>query len=126
MSATATAPKRITLTQALVTRYAKLSALKNLIDKWLDDHKQSILQALDGQSCPDKGPYLLESKEVRKGPNYKDLYLLHLCNHDGMTQQQAEDYLEADTAKRDWGTQLRLEKKINPNYRKTFTLKLPA
>lgn len=126
MTATATAPvKKLTLTQTLVTRYAKLSALKNLIDKWLEDKKAAILEALAIQACPDKGPYLLEAKEVKRGPNYKDLYLSHLVKHDGMTKQEADEHLEAHVSAYDWGTQFRLEKKINPNFRRAVPIKLP-
>ncbi len=122
MSATATAPaKKFTLTQALVTRYAKLSALKNLIDKWLDEKRALFQEALLGQSCPDKGPYLLERNEVALGPNYKAI-LVERLESDGMKQEDIAAYIKA----RSTGTCIRLEKKINPNYRKTFTLKLPA
>jgi len=113
------------LTQALVTRYAKLSALKNLIDKWLEDKKPQILEALCHEECPDKGPYLLESKEVKNGPNWKAALVNYMRTH-GRTQEEIDAYLAAQIAIEQWGTCIRLEKRINPNYRKTFTLKLPA
>lgn len=114
------------LTQALVTRYAKLSALKNLIDTWLESKRSLILEALGGQSCPNKGPYLLLSKEVKCGPNYKELFILYLQSSRDMTALKATEYVEEQAKKIEWGTAVRLEKKINPDYRKTFTVKLPA
>jgi hypothetical protein len=110
------------LTQALVTRYAKLSALKNLIDKWLEDKKPLILEALESEACPDKGPYLLERKQVAQGPNYKELLYARLRS-DGMNEQEIVLWVVGQNSEK---TILRLEKKINPNYRKTFTIKLPA
>jgi hypothetical protein len=111
------------LTQALVTRYAKLSALKNLIDKWLEDKKALILLALDVGPCPDKGPYLLERREVAPGPNYKEILFDHLrC--DGLSDEAIQAFVDKWTEGKD--RIVRLEKKINPNYRKAFPIKLPA
>jgi hypothetical protein len=114
----------MTLTQALVTRYAKLSALKNLIDRWLDDKKPLILEALESEPCPDKGPYLLERKEVAQGPNWKEEFAIYLSEH-GLSEIQIIAQFNGIQAK-ERNKVLRLEKKINPNYRKTFTIKLPA
>jgi hypothetical protein len=112
------------LTQSLVTRYAKLSALKNLIDTWLTDKKPLILEALQKQECPDKGPYLLERKEVAQGPNWKQEFAAYLSQQ-GCTEFQINATFKAITD-RPRDICIRLEKKINPNYRKTFTIKLPA
>jgi len=114
----------VTLTQALVTRYAKLSALKNLVDRWLEDKKPLILEALRNQACPDKGPYLLQRTEFEPGPNWKQEFALYLNRH-GKTSQEIESLFKSiGELRRD--VCIRLEKKINPNYRKTFTVKLPV
>lgn len=113
-----------TITQALVTRYAKLCALKNLIDKWLEDKKPLILEALVHHACPDKGPYILERKEVAAGPNWKQEFAVYLHEHGLSEKDIAMKFDEIARQPRD--VCIRLEKKINPNYRRAFTLKLPA
>src|SRR6185436_7499961 len=48
------------LNQALITRYAKLNALKRLIEDWLESKRDAIRDALiGGEDCPARGPYLL-------------------------------------------------------------------
>ncbi len=114
----------LSLTQSLVTRYAKLSALKNLIDKWLEGKRAAILEALEKQACPDKGPYVLERKEVMPGPNWKQVFALYL-RAGGKSPEEIECLFRAIAAMPREPV-VRLEKKINPSYRKTFTVKLPA
>lgn len=113
----------MTLTQSLVTRYAKLSALKNLIDRWLEDKKPVIVEALAKEPCPDKGPYILVRAEVAQGPNWKGEFAFYLSEC-GLSEKDITAKFQS-IAEKPREKSVRLEKKINPNYRKTFTVKLP-
>jgi hypothetical protein len=124
------------LKQNFLTRYAKLHALKNVLDKWLDEKRKEILAAIGAHqnpdtksweatsAAPDKGPYLLELGEAKARPNWKDEFRDYLiCS--GMSESDAnaalQKILDADREK-----EPRLYCKVNPNYRRKFEIRLPA
>lgn len=124
------------LKQNLLTRYAKLHALKNVLDKWLDEKRKEILAAIGAHqnpetksweatsAVPDKGPYLLELGEAKARPNWKDEFRFYLvCT--GMSEADADTHLEKVLAE-DREKEPRLYCKVNPNYRRKFEIRLPA
>lgn len=120
------------LTQALVTRYAKLAALANLIDKWLDEHRPLVRQALESGHCPDRGPYLLELTPSKARIDWKMRWRVQFALYleaEGKSAEQIGSILDAcetriEAAPRESGPP-RIEKKVNPNFRREVAIKLP-
>ena len=124
------------LKQNFLTRYAKLHALKNVLDKWLDEKRKEILAAIGAHqnpetkswqatsAAPDKGPYLLELGEAKASPKWKDEFRKHLIRS-GYTESGADAELDKIAAE-DRGKEPRLYCKVNPNYRRKFEIRLPA
>jgi hypothetical protein len=124
------------LDQALVTRYAKYHALKNLLDDWLKTKREEILRALGAhldpekkrwiafEDAPGRGPYLLELGDAKGRPNWKEEFRKHLVRS-GYTESGAEVELEKISAQ-DREKEPRLYCKVNPNYRRKFEIRLPA
>ena len=113
------------LDQALVTRYAKYRALKNLLDKWLEDKRGALLHALArGARCPDRGPFLIELTKVEDRANWKEEFRIYLIAN-GQSEEEATKLLEA-IADKERPKVARLECKRNPNYRRAYPIRLPA
>jgi hypothetical protein len=114
------------LTQALVTRYAKYQALKNLLDDWLEEQKKLIKAALKRAKCPDLGPFLIELGEAQNGPNWKNEFTLYLRGK-GLDNRTILIFFTQLAAKpRNKKKQPRLYCKRNPNYKRKFPIRLPA
>ncbi len=124
------------LTQNLVTRYAKYHALKNLLDKWLEEQRRTIFELLgvrqdpetkvwsSSSSAPDKGPYLLEIGDAKNGPQWKEEFRAYLIGT-GLSEADADLHLDI-IAKKERDRSPRLYCKVNPNYRRKFEIRLPA
>jgi hypothetical protein len=112
------------LEQFLVTRYAKYHALKNLLDKWLEEKRAEILELFDaGARCPEKGPFLLELGDAKGRPNWKEEFRAYLIRT-GRTESGAEAELQT-IANADREREARLYCKVNPNYKRKFPIRLP-
>lgn len=112
------------LDQLLVTRYAKYHALKNLLDKWLEEKRAEILAAFKGGArCPDKGPFLLELGDAKGKPNWKEEFRAHLLRT-GFSESGAEVELEK-ISNFSRPREDRLYSKVNPNYKRKFPIRLP-
>ena len=112
-------------TQRLVTQYAKYRALKCLLDKWLEEKRGVIFQALQaGKACPCRGPFLLELGESTRRLNWKDEFQHWLAN-EGYAQDKVAGIVAAIEA-RPREKDPRIDCKANPNYRRPFPIKLPA
>jgi hypothetical protein len=115
---------KFALTQALVTRYAKYSALSNLLEKWLKGKRDLIKAALQGgRACPDRGPYLLELVPAEERLDWNTEFSLWL-EADGRSAEEIEKIFANIKAKPREKAD-RLEKKVNPNYRRPFPIRLP-
>jgi hypothetical protein len=118
--------------QTLVTRYAKLSALKNLLDKWLEQKREEIRLLFEkGYTCPDRGPFLLELGDAKDRPDWKEEFSRHLFKeyaeaHGEETAGRMVESYFAEVLARDRDKSPRLYSKRNPNYRKKFPIRLPA
>ncbi|HEY6339321.1 MAG TPA: hypothetical protein VIW68_12580 [Candidatus Sulfotelmatobacter sp.] len=113
------------LEQALVTRYAKLNALKNAIGKWLEEKRSIILEALQGGAkCPVRGPYLIELNEAKAPIAWKEEFRGYLMDN-GKTDVQAEAILK-EISDRERGIVARLECKANPSYGRTVEIRIPG
>lgn len=115
-------------TQRLVTQYAKYRALKNLLDKWLDEKREVLFVALlAGAPCPDKGPFLLELCESSQRINWKDEFVSYLRDQ-GSSEEEVVTIMAAREARHRLNAQKspRIDVKANPNYRRPFPIKLPA
>src|ERR1041385_3046352 len=76
--------------QALVTRYAKLHALSNMIEAWLKEKRQELLEAFDAKlnpetkkweasnKCPDRGPFVIVLGDAEAKPNWKEEFRSYL------------------------------------------------
>ncbi|HEV1992491.1 MAG TPA: hypothetical protein VGR34_06470 [Candidatus Dormibacteraeota bacterium] len=111
------------LDQLLVTRYAKYRALKNLLDKWLDEKYLEILAAMRaGARCPELGPYLLELGKAEDRPNWKEEFFDYLVAQGG--KQNALKTITT-IAERKRPKSPRLYCKRNASYKRKFPIRLP-
>ena len=111
------------LTQRLVTQYAKLQALKNMIEKWVDLKRAEIIAALkSGEACPSKGPFLLELGEAARSPKWKDEFASYLAETIG---DEAAAKKMAEIAQKDRGKDDRIYSRANPNFQRKFPIRLP-
>jgi len=111
------------LSQQLVTRYAKYRALKNLLDKWLEEKQAEILAALRaGARCPELGPYLLELGKAEDRPNWKEEFFDFLVDAVGKTNALKTI---AEIGERKRPKSPRLYCKRNANYKRKFPIRLP-
>lgn len=112
------------LTQALVTRYAKFTALKNRLDEWLKAQRQEIMDALAaGAKCPEGGPYLLVLGEAEEWLDWKAAFCAHLRG-EGKSELEISAVLRKieDEPRRKVP---RLYSRRNHNYRRKFEIRLP-
>lgn len=112
------------LDQALVTRYGKYRALKNLLDKWLDKQKDVFLAAFKaGARCPELGPFLLELSSAEDRPNWKDEFFDYLADNVGNQKALA---IVTKIAERARPQVPRVYCKKNPNFKRKYPIRLPA
>jgi hypothetical protein len=112
------------LKQALVTRYAKYQALKNLLDKWLEEKRAEIVALMKrGARCPELGPFLLELGSAKDPPAWKDEFFRYLAGKIG--KKQALAFLVA-IEKQKRPKSPRLYSKRNANFKRKYPIRLPA
>jgi hypothetical protein len=113
------------LTQTLVTRYAKYRALKNLLDDWLEKKRELVMGWLSaGHPCPDRGPYLLYLDQVGDRVNWKEAFAEYLEDQGLSAEEVRAVFTEIEERPREKSTRIR--SKANPNYKRTFPIKLPS
>ena len=113
------------LDQTLVTRYAKYHALKNLLDKWLEEKKAEILAAFGrGAKCPERGPFLLELGQAEERISWGDEFFKYL-RRKGLSKKAANEVMTAISEK-PRAKKPRLYCKRNANYKRKFPIRLPA
>src|ERR1700675_4176175 len=102
------------LTQRLVTQYAKLQALKSMIEKWIELKRVEIIDALkSGESCPSQGPFLLVLGDAARSPKWKEEFQAYLTETLG-AEVAAKKMVEI--AAKDRGRDDRIYSKANPNF----------
>jgi hypothetical protein len=122
--------------QALVTRYAKLHALSNMIEAWLKEKRQELLEAFDAKlnpetkkweasnKCPDRGPFVIVLGDAEAKPNWKEEFRSYLIGTLDRTPEEAEATLKT-IGDRERPRDPRLYCRANPNYRREFKIRLP-
>jgi hypothetical protein len=114
------------LDQRLVTKYAKLNALKNLIERWLESKKAEIKEALkSGAKCPARGPYVLELQPCVERVDWRGRFKAHLAKEHGGDENFAEMYLTAIEQDTREASGQRLVSKVNPLWKQKFEPRLP-
>jgi len=115
------------LSQKLVTKYAKLNALKNLIERWLEKKKAEIKEALKaGAKCPARGPFVLELQPCVGRVDWRGEFKKHLAKEHAGDENWAEMYLTAIENDDREANSHRLVSKVNPLWKQQFIPKLPA
>lgn len=121
------------LDQALVTRYAKASALKTRLEDWLKETRKLLLEQFhQGYTCPQNGPYLLALGDGGKQHvNWKqefwdyvlavNLFKYH-GDHEKAAFQTELDVKEIEARERPHTE--RLSPKVNPNFRRASAVRI--
>jgi hypothetical protein len=121
------------LNQRLVTQFGKYQALKNLLDKWLDEQRAKLLKQLsNGARCPEAGPFLLElgfaSEHVKWREEFEE-HLFHEFRARRMDKKKAraEAVLALEKISAEPRAKSpRLYPKRNANYKRKYPIRLPA
>jgi hypothetical protein len=112
------------LDQRLVTQYAKFAALKNLLDRWLEEKREILLEALGaGAVCPERGPFLLVLEDAKDRVSWKEEFSAHLAGEGKSPEEIVAVFAAIEARPRE--THPRLASKKNPNFRRKFAIKLP-
>ena len=112
------------LQQTLVTRYAKYRALKNLLDKWLEEKQAEILADMrHGARCPELGPYLLELGKAEDRVNWGREFFKYL-RQKGLSKVAAGMIMKVIAGQKR-PKKPRLYCKRNANYKRKFPIRLP-
>jgi hypothetical protein len=113
------------LSQALVTRYGKYQALKNLLDAWLETQREKILPALlGGAGCPGAGPFLLELAKILDRVNWKEEFSRHLRRQGFKKTAVAKLFATIEARPRKKSPRVLVKR--NANYRRKFPIRLPS